>query len=307
MTGIEYYRKIDFKKEKVFMITGNTGLYGVIGSPIRHSKSPAIYNFCFDYHGLDNVYLAFEVTEGSCEEFFRSAKTLGIKGFNVTMPCKEIAAKLCDKLSPAAEFARAANTIVNLDGEFFGHNTDGKGVVNDLKDHGVDVKDKKILLFGAGGAARAIMIQCALDGARTINVFNRNEEKLSVLKEISQEMKAKGNTTEFGFFPTGDVNALADEISDSDIVINATSLGMEPKPDTAVITDPCLLNADQTVYDVVYNPPVTRFMETANTAGCKVIGGGGMLIYQAMEAFKIYTGIDMDVKLVKAHMERISQ
>ena len=153
-------------------ITGHTGLLALIGSPVGHSGSPAMYNYSFERLGLDYVYVAFDIKEEETGDAIAAMKTFHMRGCNVTMPCKTAAAKYMDELSPAARIIGAVNTIVNENGKLIGHMTDGEGFVQNLRDHGIDVSGKKITVAGGGGAATAIQVQCALDGAREISIFN---------------------------------------------------------------------------------------------------------------------------------------
>lgn len=154
-------------------IKGTTGLMMLIGSPVGHSGSPDMYNFSFRYHNLDYAYMAFDIKEDQVKAALDAMRLFKMRGCNVTMPCKNEAAKYMDELSPAARIIGAVNTIVNEDGKLIGHITDGIGFVRNLKEHGVDVKGKKMVVLGAGGAATAIQVQCALDGAESISIFNR--------------------------------------------------------------------------------------------------------------------------------------
>ena len=156
-------------------ISGHTGLMGLFGSPVGHSGSPAMYNFSFQHDGLDYAYLAFDVTEEEMPKAFEAIRLFNMRAGNFTMPCKNIAAKLVDKLSPAAEIIGACNAFVNDNGVITGYITDGVGFVKNLEINGVSVKDKKIVVLGAGGAATAIQVQLALDGAKEINIFSIQE------------------------------------------------------------------------------------------------------------------------------------
>ena len=153
-------------------IKGTTGLMALIGSPVGHSGSPAMYNFSFRHHNLDYAYMAFDIKEDQVPAALDAIRLFKMRGANVTMPCKNEVAKHMDELSPAARIIGAVNTIVNEDGKLVGHITDGIGFVRNLKEHGVDVKGKKMVVLGAGGAATAIQVQCALDGAESISIFN---------------------------------------------------------------------------------------------------------------------------------------
>ena len=157
-------------------ITGRTGMFCLIGTPVGHSGSPAMYNYSFAQTGLDYAYLAYDVPLEKTEEAVNALKVLGCKGFNVTMPCKTRVAEMVDELSDAAKLIGACNTVVVKDGKLYGNNTDGMGYVRNLKENGVDVKGKKITVMGAGGAATAIQVQCALDGAKKLSIFNRKDK-----------------------------------------------------------------------------------------------------------------------------------
>ena len=157
-------------------ISGHTKLYCLIGSPVGHSGSPAMYNYSFERTGIDAAYLAFNIPLEETEKAVQALKTLGVGGFNVTMPDKTAVASYLDALSPAAKLIGACNTVtVGEDGRLTGHNTDGMGFVRNLREHGIEVKGKRLVVLGAGGAATAICVQAALDGAAEIAIFNRGQ------------------------------------------------------------------------------------------------------------------------------------
>lgn len=289
-------------------ISGKTGLLGVFGTPIRHSGSPVMYNFCFDYYGMDYVYLAFECDASQVKDTLAAMRRLNMRGANVTMPCKQEAARNMDKLSPAARFIGAVNTIVNDNGVLTGHITDGMGVVLDLKDHGQSVADKDIVLLGAGGAAMAIMVQCALDGARSITVFNRSAEGLAKAETIGGNVRADGVSCRMDYHLLSESELMHDTIRKADILINATSVGMCPAHEgESLVTDMSVFHDNLVVYDVIYNPLVTRLMQDALDNGCKkenVIGGKGMLLWQGAGAFQLFTGLEMPAQELKAFLAK---
>ena len=280
-------------------ISGKTKLLGLIGSPVEHSKSPAMYNYCFEKWNLDQKYLAFDVPKEETGDAMKALRTLGMKGANITMPCKQEVLKYLDAISPAAELVGACNTIVNEDGVLTGYITDGEGYVENLRQEGIEIKGKKITILGAGGVSSAIQAQALLDGAREISVFNKRDafwenaqKKIKTYQEAFPEQK-------IALYDLDDTEKLAEEIKTSDILSNATKVGMHPMEGMSIITDPTLFRKELVVTDVVYEPEKTKLLQDAEAAGCKVIGGLGMLIYQGAAAAKLYTGLDMPVDEVK--------
>jgi len=193
----------------------------------------------------------------------------------------------------------AVNTIVNDDGVLTGHITDGEGFVNNLKDHGVDVKGKKLTIIGGGGAATAIQVQCALDGARELSIFKRNDASLARTLEIAEKIRANVSNCVVNVFDTADVAKMTAEILDSDILVNATIVGMTPMDDESPVKDLSAFHENLVVCDIVYNPIETKLLREAEVAGCKCVGGKGMLLWQGVSAFKLFTGMDMPVEEVK--------
>lgn len=275
-------------------ISGRTGMFCLIGTPVGHSGSPAMYNYSFQKTGLDNAYLAYDIPLEKTEEAVQALRVLGCKGFNVTMPCKTKVAELVDELSDAAKLIGACNTVVIKDGKLYGNNTDGMGFVRNLKENGVDVKGKKITIMGAGGAATAVQVQSALDGAAKISIFNRNDEFYANAEHTKAKIKEMLPACDVNVYPLEDTEKLYAEIKDSDILVNATKVGMKPLDEQSLITDKSVFRPDLVVADVVYNPKETKFVQEAKAAGCKVaIGGIGMLLWQGAAAFKLFTGEDM--------------
>lgn len=285
-------------------IKGSTGLLCLIGSPVGHSGSPAMYNFSFRHHGLDYAYMAFDIREDEAEAAVQAMRLLNVRGFNVTMPCKNVVAGLVDELSPAARIIGAVNTVVNDQGRLVGHMTDGGGFVRNLREHGVDVKDKKIVLLGAGGAATAIAVECALQGARAISVFNASDPFLDRARTTAETLAVEVPGCQVKVICLEDQKALRDEIASGDILVNATSVGMKPREDATLIGDVTMFRPGLVVADTVYNPLETKLMRQAREAGCQVIGGKGMLLWQGAIAFKLYTGLDMPVEEYQKEQEK---
>lgn len=281
-------------------ISGRTGLLGLIGSPVEHSGSPAMYNYSFELLDMDYRYLAFDIKMDNVENAISAIKTFHMKGANVTMPCKSAVCKYMDELSPAARIIGACNTIVNENGKLIGHITDGQGYVRNLKENGVDVKGKKLTIMGAGGAATAIQVQCALDGAREISIFNKKDDFFERAQKTVEDIKREVPACIVNLYDLDDTETLYTEIANSHILVNATLVGMKPYENDTNILDTDVFRKDLIVTDVVYNPIKTKMILDAKDKGCKVIGGKGMLLYQGVEAFKLFTGKDMPVKEVKA-------
>lgn len=189
-------------------INGKTELFCLIGSPVGHSGSPAMYNYSFQKTNLNCAYLAFDVKLEETEAAVNGLKTLGCSGFNVTMPCKTRAAELADELSDAAALIGACNTMVIKDGKLYGHNTDGIGFVKNLKEHGVDVKDKVMTVMGAGGAATAIQVQSALEGAREIHIFNRRDEFYANAENTAKKIEERVPGVKVNVYPLEDEQKL---------------------------------------------------------------------------------------------------
>ena len=280
-------------------ITGHTGLLALIGSPVGHSGSPAMYNYSFEKLGLDYAYVAFDIKEDQVKEYISAMRLLNMKGGNVTMPDKTEAAKYMDELSPAAQIIGAINTIVNEDGKLVGHITDGEGFVNNLKDHGIDIKGKKISVAGGGGAATAIQVQCALDGAREITIFNKKDAFFERTLATAEKIKHAVPGIVVNVYDIDDIAKMTEEIKDSDIFANATIVGMKPLDDQSVVKDLSAFRPGLVVADAVYNPIETKMLREAKAAGCTCVGGKGMLLWQGGSAFKLFTGKDMPVEEVK--------
>lgn len=280
-------------------ITGTTGLLALIGSPVGHSGSPAMYNYSFERLGLDYAYVAFDVKEAEVEKAIEAMRTFKMRGCNVTMPDKTEAVKYMDELSPAARIIGAVNTIVNDDGRLTGYITDGEGFVRNLSDHGIEIKDKKITVAGGGGAATAIQVQCALDGAREISIFNIKDAFFERTLQTAEKIRSEKPDCIVNVYDIADETRMTEEIAASDIFANATIVGMKPMEKESVVKDVSAFRPGLVVCDAVYNPKETKLLSDAKQAGCTCISGEGMLLWQGVAAFKLYTGRDMPVEEVK--------
>lgn len=279
-------------------ITGHTKLTGLLGSPVSHSISPAMHNEAFKQLSLDYVYLAFDVGIENLKTAVDGLCTLNVRGFNLTMPNKNAMCKLCDSLSPAAEIIGAVNTIVNDNGYLAGHTTDGTGYMRALKEDGYDIIGKKMTILGAGGAATSVFVQAALDGVSEISIFSRRspfwERAESIIHTLTERTNCK-----ISLFDYENPVILRREISESAILTNGTSVGMAPNTNQSLITDPAIFHKDLIVSDVIYNPRETQLLKLAREAGLRTQNGLYMLLYQGAEAFKLWTGMEMPVKIIK--------
>lgn len=280
-------------------ISGHTRLLALIGSPVEHSASPLMYNCSFEKLGLDYAYVAFDVKEQDVKAALDAMRLFHMRGMNVTMPDKTEAAKHMDELSPAAQIMGAVNTIVNENGRLIGHMTDGEGFVNNLKDNGVDIKGKKIVVAGGGGAATAIQIQCALDGAKEITIFNKKDAFFERTLQTAEKIRAAVPSCVVNVYDIDDIVKMTEEIQSADIFTNATIVGMKPMDDQSVVKDLSALRPGLVVVDIVYNPEETLLLKDAKAAGCTCVSGKGMLLWQGASAFKLYTGMEMPVEEVK--------
>ena len=261
-------------------ISGHTGLLALIGSPVGHSGSPAMYNYSFEKLGLDYAYVAFDIKEDKVKDAIAAMKTFNMRGCNVTMPDKVEAAKYMDELSPAAQIIGAVNTIVNDNGKLTGHITDGEGFVHNLRDHGIQV-------------------QCALDGAREISIFNIKDAFFERTLQTAEKIRKAVPECVVNVYDIADTAKMTEEIQSSDIFANATIVGMKPMDDQSVVKDLSAFRPGLVVADAVYNPEETKLLREAKEAGCTCVGGKGMLLWQGVAAFKLYTGQDMPVEDVK--------
>ena len=281
-------------------ITGHTELIGLMAYPIRHSSSPSMHNEAFAYLGLDYAYLAFEVGNSTLEDAVKGLRALKMAGSNVSMPNKTVVHKYLDEVSPAAQLCGAVNTIVNDNGRLIGHNTDGIGYMQSLKDYNIDVIGKKMTIVGAGGAATAIQIQAALDGVKEMSIFNIKDKLWDNAAATVEKINTRTNC-KATLYDLADLDALRREIADSYLFANATGVGMKPLEDMAVIPDTSFLRPDLIVTDAVYAPAETKLLKMAKEVGCKRMNGFGMMLFQGAAAFKLFTGHEMPID----HMKKV--
>ena len=279
-------------------ISGHTGLLALIGSPVGHSGSPAMYNYSFERLGLDYVYVAFDIKVEEVADAIAAMRTFKMRGCNVTMPCKTEVVKYMDELSPAAQIIGAVNTIVNDNGHLTGHITDGIGFMSALKDNDIDVIGKKMTIVGAGGAATAIEIQAALDGVAEITIFNRKDEFWDRAVSTVEKINTK-TSCHAVLYDLADLDKLKAEMDDSYIFVNATGVGMKPLEGQSVVPDKSYFRPELIVIDVPYSPLETKMRSMAKEVGCKTMNGLGMMLFQGSAAFELWTGEPMPIEHMK--------
>ena len=268
-------------------IDGYTRLAAVVANPIKHSISPFIHNSAFEATGINGVYLAWEVEMGDLAETLANIRRYQMFGINLSMPYKEEVIPYLDELSDEVRLIGAVNTVVNQNGNLIGYNTDGKGFFKSLPSF--TISGKKMTMLGAGGAAKAILAQAILDGASQISVFVRSvsmEKTRPYLDKLQVQTGFKVH-----LYALEDASELQSRIAESDLLVNSTSVGMDgkssPVPESIVLPETLL------VADIIYQPFETPFLKWARSQRNPAVNGLGMLLYQAAEAFQLWTGKEM--------------
>jgi len=279
----------------------DTRVYALIGDPIEHSLSPLMQNLAFRLLGLDCIYLAFRVKPEELGWAIKGNRALGVSGFNVTVPHKVAVIPLLDEVDHSASDVGAVNTVTNRGGRLVGHNTDGSGALAALSDEGVDLKGKKVVILGAGGAARAIAFATA-HAAGSLVIMNRTTSKA---EELSSDLKKRYRKLIEARKLSHET--LSEELVDAEVLINATSVGMSPRTEESLVNRH-MIRPKTTVFDIIYNPLETKLINEAKAAGAKTIGGAKMLVYQGALSFEIWTGIKAPVdEMLKAVIRRLKE
>jgi len=282
-------------------ISGRTRVYALIGDPVEHSLSPTIQNAAFRHLNMDCIYLAFRVRANDLKQAISGIRALGICGVNVTMPHKINVIPYLDHIDEEAKSIGAINTILNKDGELLGYNTDGVGALNALKSNKINLAGKKIVILGAGGASKAITFTFAKEVGKII-ILNRTLEKAEklageVYSTLGREVEAKALS----------MDNLKYELEETDVLINATSVGMAPKDDDSPVSRR-LLRSDLVVFDLVYNPFETRLLREAKAIGAKTIDGLTMLVHQGAASYEIWIGRKAPINImIEAAKEKIKR
>ena len=259
-------------------------LVGVLGDPVDGNPTGVMEEAGFEHAGLNYRYITVKVLPGDLDAAMAGVRAFNMRGVNLTMPHKINVLKHMDELSEAAKVIGAVNTVVcREDGTMFGENTDGKGFVQSLADAGVSLKGTWVTILGAGGAARSIGVECALAGARTIDIVNRNAERGQALADIINEH----TPADAEYLPWNGTAEIRDE---TDILINATCVGLHPHGDECPDIDFDAIRPDMVVCDVVFNPAETVFLKRAAERGAKCVDGLGMLVNQGCINYTLWTG-----------------
>ena len=263
--------------------------YCIIGDPVSHSLSPAMHNAAFKSLSMDDVYIAYRVSSHELESSIESLRSIKISGFNVTIPHKTAVLQYLDEVDLMSRKAGAVNTVASITGKFKGFNTDIQGFLRPLYNHNIDFKGLSVLLFGAGGSARAVVTSLSsVNGISKLVVANRTYSKsiemskLADLQGLSSSVsmieEAKGMAKHF------------------DLIVNATSVGLQSNES---ILDSEDIDKSSTVYDLVYRPIMTKLLENARKKGAGVIYGYEMLLEQGAQAFEIWTGLKAPIPAMK--------
>ena len=276
-------------------IDGKTIQLGLIGDPIEHTFSPALHNFIAEEEGDNCVYCAWHVTPEKLEDMLKGVRAMNIRGINATIPHKLHIMEYLDEISPQAKLLGSVNTVVNRDGKLCGYNTDAEGFYLALKNAGIEISGKKILMLGAGGVVKPVLMRIIQEKPQSVTVLNRTKEKVVLLKEKFEEQMGFSLNTEFS--------------GEYDIVINTTSAGMAPQLDALPVDaidgvdNLDFINEKTAVVDMIYNPEETRFLGEARKRGAKTLNGLDMLINQGTLAYELF----MDKKLPSDMGERIKK
>jgi shikimate dehydrogenase len=274
------------------VISGKTSVCAIIGDPVEHSLSPVMHNAAFKKLELNFVYVAFAVTTRELKTAILGAKSLGLRGLNVTMPHKNEVMNYLDEVDATAKAIGAVNTVLNNNGILIGYNTDGVGAMIALQYNGVYPKEKKLVLLGAGGAAKAIAYQAAQDVDELV-ILNRTADKAKKIAEALQN--SFGKQVKSGNLSS---KVLKEELKEANILVNATAVGMHPDVNSSPVPS-SLLRDDLCVMDIIYHPLETKLVTDAKAMGAKVISGVEMLIYQGAVAFKIWTNCSAPVEVMR--------
>lgn len=272
-------------------------LVGSFSTPCAENPTVAMMEAAFTHHGMDWRYINTEVQPNGLAAAVAGARAMGWQGFNLSIPHKVAVIEHLDELGESAAVIGAVNTAVRRGEKLIGENTDGKGFLKALQEI-VDPKDKAVVIFGAGGAARAVSVELALAGAHKITIVNRSPDRGQVLVDLLNDKTSTTATLHIW-------DAIYDLPTDTNIVINVTSIGLFPDIDARINYNLDTLNSSMVVADAITNPPRTHFIKDAEARGCKALDGLGMLVNQGVIALKYWTGVDVEPEPMRTCVENV--
>jgi shikimate dehydrogenase len=275
------------------IISGKTEIYAILGDPICHSLSPIIHNEAFKIKDLDKVFIALKTNNKTIKLAIEAIRNFNLKGLSVTMPLKELIIEYLDDLSNDAKIIGAVNCVVNNKGLLVGYNTDGKGFSLSLKDMGIN-NLKNVFVIGAGGVAKAIVLQLMLENVKNIFITNRHIDRLKTV-----EAKLKGISSSLINIIEWDYKEWSKVISRCDLIVNATSLGMKDVGDLSAMIPWEVIDQSTIIYDTVYEPLETKLIKKSKSLNLKAINGINLLIYQASISFNIWTKEEFPIAFIK--------
>ncbi len=282
-------------------INHSTKIVGIIGHPIKHSFSPQMHNMCFQEQGLNYIYLPFDVPTSNLKDALKSMNVLGIRGLNVTLPHKEKIIQFMDHVSEEASTVGAVNTIVNEGNQLFGYNTDINGIVESLTPYKDEIAKSTVTVIGAGGAARSVLYALIRHfKVDKINIINRTEERTEAIKDYFIDKMRFENIKTFELMAKENLP----QFQESKLIINTTSIGMAPNIEDTPTEIKESFNSSQIVFDLIYNPIKTKFIEIAESQGATVINGLKMFVVQGAKSFELWTGNKMDTNLMYEELSK---
>ena len=269
-------------------IKGTTKVCGLLGKPVEHTLSPILHNGLAEELGHDLLYAAFEIEEEKLQEGIKGINALGFLGMNITVPYKTEVIPFLKEIDPIAEQIGAVNTLVSIEGGYKGYNTDIEGLLRDFNYHNIIIKDKKVIILGAGGASRAAAFLCAREGATSIYLLNRTLAKAIKIANDIVEIYPQCKITVL------DLEAYQQIPLGNYIAIQGTSIGLSPNINEVIIEDPLFYQKISVGYDIIYNPAKTKFMSLVEEQGGLAYHGLGMLLYQGIKAYELWNNITID-------------
>lgn len=266
-------------------IDGHTRTCGLIGNPVAHTQSPLIQNYMAQATGVNLVYVPFPVAQGNLEAAVKGALALDLLGLNVTVPYKSDVMSYLAEIDPLAERIGAVNTLVRCEGGYKGYNTDMPGLYRAMQQDGVEIAGRNVVILGAGGVARAVAVMLLEKGAAGAYILNRTVDKARAVAEEVNGIAGRSFAQAYALSDYGQIPG------EKWLVIQATSVGMHPHVDCAVMEEPAFYRHVETGYDLIFNPGVTRFMKLTEAAGGRAYNGARMLVYQGVIAYELWTGV----------------